>query len=85
MARSFFTDEYAIFVAQLVIARKSAGVTQVDLAERLAKPQSFISKIERGERRVDVLEFCAIAQALGAKPDQLLKDILNHIPGRLQI
>ena len=56
MSRSAHTDAYATVVAALVDARKAAGVTQVVLAARLSKPQSFVSKIERGERRVDVLE-----------------------------
>jgi transcriptional regulator with XRE-family HTH domain len=53
--------------------RKSAGVTQVELAGRLGKPQSFVSKVERGERRLDVVEFCQVAEALGHDPAELLR------------
>jgi len=45
--------------------RRAAKVRQIDLAERLGKPQSFVSKYERGERRLDFIEFMAIAEAIG--------------------
>jgi len=47
-----------------VQARKDAGLTQQELAMRLGRPQSFVSKTERGERRLDVIEFLEVAQAL---------------------
>lgn len=49
----------------LAKARERAGLTQQQLAKRLAKPQSFISSYERGQRRVDVIEFLTIAQGIG--------------------
>lgn len=55
----------------------SAGITQVELAERLGKPQSFGSKVERGERRLDVIEFCQVAEALSRNPAGLLKEFLS--------
>jgi transcriptional regulator with XRE-family HTH domain len=45
-------------------ARSNAGVGQAELGARIGKPQSFVSKIESGERRVDVLELRAICRAL---------------------
>jgi transcriptional regulator with XRE-family HTH domain len=57
----------------LVQARKDSGLTQVDLAARLSRPQSFVSKVERGERRVDVIEFLEISRALEIDPFSLLK------------
>jgi transcriptional regulator with XRE-family HTH domain len=47
-----------------VAAREEAGLTQVNIAERLGKPQSFVSKYERGERRLDFTEFIEIAELL---------------------
>jgi transcriptional regulator with XRE-family HTH domain len=85
MSRSAFTDGYAAVVSAIVEARKLAGVTQVELAARLAKPQSFISKIERGERRIDVLEFCAIARALELPPAALLDQINVRLPPKIVI
>jgi len=48
----------------LVVARKAAGLTQVEVAQRLDKPQSFVSKYEHGERRLDFTEFVEIADIL---------------------
>lgn len=45
--------------------RLGAGLRQEDLATRLNKPQSFVSKVESGERRLDVLELREICQAIG--------------------
>ena len=85
MARSVFTVAYQSFIRGLIEARKSAGVTQVELAGRVAKPQSFISKVERCERRLDVIEFCAIARAIGTEPERLLGSILDGLTGDLLI
>ena len=49
----------------LLKARNAAGMTQAELAERLRRPQSFVSKYERGERRLDIVEFIEVASALG--------------------
>jgi len=55
-----------------VNARKESGLTQADIAARLKRPQSFISKYERGERRLDLVEFREVAQALGIDPIRFL-------------
>ncbi|HMD75760.1 MAG TPA: helix-turn-helix transcriptional regulator [Terracidiphilus sp.] len=66
-------DEEAKLRGQLIQARKSAGLTQVGLADRLGRPQSFVSKYERGERRLDVIEFCEVCHALGIDPVAFLQ------------
>jgi transcriptional regulator with XRE-family HTH domain len=63
----------------MVKARKAAGLTQQELAERLHKPQSFVAKYEGGERRIDVVEFLNVCQAIGADPAKLLKALKNAI------
>jgi len=65
MVRISFTSKYELFREHLILAREQSGLTQVELAVRLDKPQSFVSKYERGERRLDVLEFIDITNALG--------------------
>lgn len=67
-------ERYQALVRLLVDARIAEGVTQVELAQRLGKPQSWVSKGERGERRIDMAEFCDIAEALGRPAWHLLKD-----------
>lgn len=66
----------AAFCALMTAARKRAGLTQQELANRLKRPQSFVAKYEGGERRIDVIEFIAICRALGANPAKLIKSLL---------
>ncbi len=75
MAKSVYTERYERFRRLLIDARETAGLTQVALAEKLSRPQSFVSKYEQGERRLDVVEFLEIAQAIGLDPCELLQDI----------
>jgi transcriptional regulator with XRE-family HTH domain len=79
MARDPFSDANAALVAALIEARKDAGLTQVQLAEGLSKPQSYVSKIERGERRVEVVEFIALARALQVEPGELLSRVAAQV------
>jgi transcriptional regulator with XRE-family HTH domain len=65
MEKSIFTQEYAFFLSHLRAARKAAGLTQEQVAKRLQQTQSFVSKCERGERRIDVVELRAFCQAIG--------------------
>ena len=77
MPSSIFTQRHQALIAFLATARRDAGLTQVELATRLGRPQSFVSKVERGERRVDVVEFCEIAEALGHDPAELLRGFID--------
>lgn len=74
MPISLHTEAYQCFVDLLVRARKQAGLSQAELATRLGRPQSFVSKCERGERRVDVVEFVLIADALGVDAGAFIQD-----------
>jgi len=85
MPKSQFTSAYASFVKVLTAARKEAGVTQVELAERLGKPQPFISSIENGVRRVDLIEFYAIARALKLDPEALFGAVVKRLPKNVEI
>lgn len=58
--------------ALLVEARRAAGVTQVELAERLGRKQAYVSKYETGQRGVDVLELLELADVLGFDPAEML-------------
>ncbi len=64
MVSSLHSQRYRVFREMLVKAREVAGLTQVEVALRLGKPQSFVSKYERGERRLDVTEFVELAEVL---------------------
>jgi transcriptional regulator with XRE-family HTH domain len=80
MQKSLRSPEYTRLIATLVAARKSAEVRQQALAKKLGRPQSFIAKYEGGERRIDVIEFVAIARALGADPVKLFGDFVVGMP-----
>lgn len=73
--KSVFTAEYDGFLESLVAARKAAGLTQEELASRLGKPQSFVSKYERRERRLDVVELVMIAKAIKIDPSDIVRGI----------
>ena len=77
MPSSIFTHRHQELIGFIASVRKAAGVTQVELADRLGKPQSFVSKVERGERRLDVIEFCQVAEALGCGPAKLLQEFVD--------
>jgi transcriptional regulator with XRE-family HTH domain len=72
MAKSLHTEEWRQFLQRLIDARVAAGVSQIELGQRLGRTQSFISKVERGERSLDVLEFCQWACALNLRPADML-------------
>jgi transcriptional regulator with XRE-family HTH domain len=76
MQKSLKSAEYTRLIATLVAVRKAAGIRQHALAKKLGRPQSFIAKYEGGERRIDVVEFIAIARALGADPMKLFRDFV---------
>ncbi|WP_256377851.1 helix-turn-helix domain-containing protein [Pseudochrobactrum sp. AO18b] len=61
----------------LIVARKDAGITQVELGKRLGQRQTFVSKFEQGERRLDVAEFLAVSRAIGADPHQIIRVLDN--------
>ena len=73
--KSVFTLEYEAFLQTIIAVRKSAGLTQQQLAVRLEKPQSFVSKYERGERRLDVVEFLSVIRVMGSDPYEVLRRV----------
>lgn len=73
--KSNFTREYTAFLEVLIAARKRQGLTQQAVADLLSKPQSFVSKYESGERRLDVVEFFQIAKVLRENPAQLFQEM----------
>ena len=67
MRKSTHTREYAIFLELLIEARRRAGLTQAQIGENLPFEQPGISKIERGERRLDVIELKMVCESCGIK------------------
>jgi hypothetical protein len=77
LTKSVFTPTYARFRELLIEAREKSDLTQSDLAERLGRPQSYVSKFERGERRLDIVEFIEVARALRVDPIRLFKYLIT--------
>jgi len=61
----------------MIQARKDAGITQAELGERIGQRQTFISKVELGERRIDVAEFVELCSALEIDYAELLRSAVN--------
>lgn len=76
MPRSLHSENYRTLTAILLEARKSAGLTQQQVADRLGKPQSFVAKVEGGERRIDLIEFIELSRAIDTPPEALLATVL---------
>lgn len=66
---------YEQFRSLLIAARHSAKLTQVEVAEQLDRPQSFVSKYESGERRLDVVEFIEVCTALKVSPITIIQQL----------
>ena len=71
------TPDYIRLRQVLVQSRTNAGMAQADLAAILGKPQSYVSKIEAGERGIDVVEYIAYVRALNADPIRVLRLVLG--------
>lgn len=80
MQKSIVSREQKIFLACLKEAREASGLTQVDLADRLGMTQSQVSKCERGERRLDLIELHAWCQALGVKLTTFVRTFESRFP-----
>jgi transcriptional regulator with XRE-family HTH domain len=78
LQKSLFSPAYTRFLALFRQARIAAGLTQVEAAKRLGRPQSFVSKCESGERRVDVIEFIQFCRVYGVNPSALVEQIARE-------
>ncbi|GGN19906.1 transcriptional regulator [Lentzea pudingi] len=79
MDKSIYSAAYQRLCTLLREIRTEAGLTQVQVADRLDEPQSFVSKYESGERRLDVVELRLVAEALGTT----LSTVVSRLEGEL--
>ena len=75
MKKALYERSYATFTNLLKEERGEAGLTQAELAKKLRRPQSYVSKYERAERRIDVVEFLEIARVIGFDPGEFLRKL----------
>ena len=73
--KSLGSPEHRKLIALLVKARNDAGMTQQFVAERMGWPQAHISKIERGDRRIDVVEFVRLSCVIGFDPREIIVEL----------
>lgn len=85
MPKSQFSAAYRTFIDVLAAARKEAGLTQTEVGDKIGRRQTHISIIETGVRRVDVVEFCAIAKAMGYDPVELFARVYRALPDELDV
>ena len=78
MPKTLRSPQQTLLQKLLIEARISRNLTQDEVADRLGRPQSFVSKYETGERRLDVIEYCDVVRALGADPVELLAELLGQ-------
>ncbi len=75
MQKSVSSEDYRRFRQLLRELRRQAGLSQTELAERLNRPQSFVSKAESGERRIDIIELRSFCQALGISLPEFIEQL----------
>lgn len=75
MRKSVFTREYGVLLDLLLAARENAGLTQAQLAKRLRQSQSWVSKCERGERRIDVIELREMCRVLQTTLPEFIEEL----------
>lgn len=80
MDKSIFTVHYAQLLKQLRAARQQAGLTQEELARRIGQTQSFVSKCERGERRLDLVELRVFCRAMSIPLERFIADLEKELP-----
>lgn len=70
-------------IAYLIEARERAGLTQTELAKKLGEYQSFVARLESGQRRVDVIEFLELAEVLGFDPEVGIREFSSQCERKL--
>ena len=75
MEKSIHSARYAVFLKVLKKTRQKAGLTQAQLARKIGETQTFVSKCERGERRIDVIELQVFCRAFGVSLKQFVASL----------
>jgi len=73
MSSSLYSKEHKNIVEKLIKARREAGIDQVDVAKKLGKSQSYLSKIESGQRKIDVIQLQKFAKFYNKDINYFLK------------
>lgn len=79
------SPDYRTLIEVLAAVRKDSGISQRELARRIGKPPSFVNKIELLERRLDILEFIVLAEALERNPHELMQILRINLGKNVQL
>jgi transcriptional regulator with XRE-family HTH domain len=79
MSRTLQSKRHEALIELLIAERKKAGLTQADVAAKLGRYQSHVASIESGQRRIDVVEFLALAEAIGFNAQRLIGRLARQI------
>ena len=75
--QSIYSDEYTLLTNWLIDKRKSVNLTQRALAKNLGVVHSLVGKVEKGERRLDILEFIAYCKGMQVIPSEFIELVEN--------
>ena len=78
LGKTLQSARHQALIDLLVAKREAAGITQADLAKRLGQYQSFVARLESGQRRVDVVEFLDLADLLGFDPTKAIATLRKN-------
>lgn len=76
--KTIHSEKYRYLLALLRESREAAGITQAQLSKQLGKPQSYVSKYENGDRRLDVIEMVEVCRQINADPHQIIEAIVKQ-------
>lgn len=79
MPKAIYRSEYEVFLTLLRSRRTAAGLTQVECSKAMGRPQSFISDVERGTRRLDIIQMHDLCKVLGCDLVELVQDFVSGI------
>ncbi|MGR8965071.1 helix-turn-helix domain-containing protein (plasmid) [Rhizobium leguminosarum] len=78
VAKTLGTERHRALIALLIEKREASGLTQTELADKLGEYQSFVARLESGQRRVDVIEFLELARILNFDPLDALRRLAGE-------
>ncbi|WP_417695371.1 helix-turn-helix domain-containing protein [Pseudomonas sp.] len=79
MPKAIYRSEYDVFLTLLKARRVKAGLTQVECSNSLGRPQSFMSDVERGVRRLDIIQISDLCSVLGCDLVELIQEFSDEI------
>jgi len=77
MSRTLRSRRHEALVAFLIDRREKAKLTQAELAKKLGRYQSFVARVESGQRRIDIIELLDLAEVIGFDPREALKRLIT--------